>query len=564
MPKKPLKKNTTQRIPPDILPFVQKMAKENNGRFIITDKGTKRTYYGTLNPDGSFDVNSYEVLTGKNDNPQAGKKINPDLPLSVLDKQIESGNIENAITPLGSYKPKLQPAYGHPGLNYIPSNKNSATYTHITYPGDLKKREPLYENKSLKDNAASYGCINGRCGDIKNMVEFFRDGDLAYIVDTRLPLQENMKVLETNKYYKHPLPNDPTPIPQLQNKKTLPKRNLIQSPSVEQTEPPLQKPKQYTPIDIQSKSPVINYSSTNSEVGLPPDRTVELTSMGINPTVFDIPTHTPTIDPILNKSKTSVSGWNAQKLPSTLGGGVENPGGNSYVPSIEDVAAQKAKDLSMTMKSIGLDPNIFDFAPARTSLNTVTPIVNPLSTINTPTTNVSVVNNQDDLKTITTPVAINTPPKLNYNPDGSMVLNKNWDMKSQQVPFQTPSINKIPVAPNQENIDFEQDPNNFVPKTNTTQSKTTYNPYQGLVNIFDFGLNSLTNLKNRSVDSKNELINSQIGQQPETTYYNKRQLRGDKVMFAKQGGEYKEGGEYEFTDEELQNLKKLGYEFEIL
>ena len=40
-------------------------------------------------------------------------------------------------------------------------------------------------------------------------------------------------------------------------------------------------------------------------------------------------------------------------------------------------------------------------------------------------------------------------------------------------------------------------------------------------------------------------------------------LRGDNQMFAKKGGEYKEGMDYDLDDKEIARLKKLGYDIEI-
>jgi len=160
----------------------------------------------------------------------------------------------------------------------------------------------------------------------------------------------------------------------------------------------------------------------------------------------------------------------------------------------------------------------------------------------------------------------NKPNKITYNPDGSMKLNNTWEgiNNSQQVPFVVPQFNLIPSTPNQGNTDFTTDPsnvNNYVdaPKVQKRIISTNYNPYEQLVNVFDFGLNTLNNLKNQKTQKENFQP-----QQPSTSYFNQRSLRGDKVMFAKKGGEYKEGGEYELDDIQIQNLKKLGYEFEML
>ena len=133
----------------------------------------------------------------------------------------------------------------------------------------------------------------------------------------------------------------------------------------------------------------------------------------------------------------------------------------------------------------------------------------------------------------------------------------------------TELIKQISQAGNTNNYDFTKNPlidNPSNSNTNTT-AKTksySYNPYIGLVNVFDFGLNSLANFKKKQYQEEQDKFNQFDMQQPKTSYFNKRQLRGDQSMFAKMGGEYKEGGEFEVDEKELEYLKAQGYEFDIL
>ncbi len=128
--------------------------------------------------------------------------------------------------------------------------------------------------------------------------------------------------------------------------------------------------------------------------------------------------------------------------------------------------------------------------------------------------------------------------------------------------------NQIRNQNNTANVDFNKNPlvDNPSPvnTTNTTTRTSTYNPYIGLVNVFDFGLNSLANFQKRKGQNKQDQYNQFEVQQPEKNYFNKRMLRGDKVIYAKMGGEYIVNKEYEIDENEVKKLTRLGYEFEIL
>ncbi len=102
-------------LPDNIMPYAKKMAAQNNGRFIITDKGSKMTYYGTLDKNGNASFDKYEVLTGRNDSPKAGmNKGVADIPFGQIDHENAVGNYTNHVTPLGVCKPKLTQAYNSP------------------------------------------------------------------------------------------------------------------------------------------------------------------------------------------------------------------------------------------------------------------------------------------------------------------------------------------------------------------------------------------------------------------------------------------------------------------
>lgn len=154
------------------------------------------------------------------------------------------------------------------------------------------------------------------------------------------------------------------------------------------------------------------------------------------------------------------------------------------------------------------------------------------------------------------------PPQIQYNIDGSMVTSKNWDMPYNGPEFTTPAINQIEITPNQGNTDFEKDPNQLETIPGSTKTKKNHViPMLG-IDLFNFAANGAANLFEENYQKTKQRENQIVNQQPQVVAYNKRQLKGDKA-FLKNGGEYKEGGEYEMDENEIERLRSLGYEFDI-
>ena len=627
MPNKP-----KEELPSSIRPFAAKMAKSYGGRFIITDKGTKRTYYGTINPDGSVTSSSYEVLTGKNDNPNSGKKPVMDLSMDVLDAQEKKGDYSNLYTPLGDFTGEKANVYGSPGIDLNSGIANTKLAIHTTYPGELAKRTKLYGNNNLNDNNASYGCINGKCGDVTKMVEFFKKGDHVAIIDTRLSQKENMGLLNTNKYYKHDNPIAPKPTlpkPTLPNPEVVKKQQQLISagydikpdgiwgaksklaqeqynnknnPVIENNKPDkidlgqpytpnFNQPQKFDDISLNSKTSLYNFSlpelpsytfqntisnRTPQENSLIENRPVDIQSK--NPNIWynaeeaaNIP-HSLPFSPIpfpsnsYNKSpdNTSLSSisqpqvdgrknmFGSNLLPEASSQRIKN-----YIGSLPNNLPQPDGSRNMSNqvktqnqnfdrrnleKSVAFNPNDYPIDPNELLNN---PPISPNAV--TPSTSTSP-------NAVTPSTSTYQPQKLEYNPDGSMKLNNNWNGldKSQQVPFITPKINTIEGTPNQGNTNFVNDPSNpsDATQTKTPSFNTKYNPYEGIVNVFDFALNAAASLKNKQTQKDNFQP-----QQPDTSYFNQRALRGDKVMYAQDGGEPQDKTPIYVTDKNDPRLK---------
>lgn len=598
---------TTNKPPSNLKPFIDKMAKENNGRFIITDKGTKKTYYGTVDKSGKYSINYYDVLTGKNDNAKAAKNVIKDYSIEQLDKENESGNYTNLITPLGSFKPKKENLYNSPGLIYTTNFKKAPIAVHTLYPGELKQRKAIIEDNNINNNNKSYGCINGRCGDVNKMVEFFKEGDTAYIIDTRLSAEENFKVLKENNYA-HPIPQNPTPIPTLQSKtkpadtfkntpdpKIVAQQKLIGAtpdgiwgPKSEKAqkdfdaktnlskpyEANFRKPKQYEDVVLNNKPANIPYNAEqagnipydlfgSSFPNTPKDMVREDGTTKGNGFLGNMQNTDGNQSTELSISTSDVEDGKEVLIPTLVPtltqDEVNHLLSNKYDPTarqgIDDIISKKAIDFAKERKTQKLP--YFATKEEEGQFKIQEPI--------TPQTLPNILPQPDGTRDMQDknmvsqfgePVAapgVSLLSKEKFNPNATMELSGAWkDLNRTRVPQQkTPEINTIETAKNQ-----ELEP---VKPVNVKQYSTTYRPYEGLVNLFDVGLNALS-----AANQKNQQQQSFKPEQPDTVYYNKRMLRGDNQMFAKNGGEYKEGGEYEVDEKELKRLRDLGYEFDIL
>nr|DAJ54827.1 MAG TPA: YkuD-like protein [Caudoviricetes sp.] len=127
-------------------------------------------------------VKSFPVLTGQNVEGNSN-------PYTV--EQLET-NKQGRNTPVGTYL--MQPnanIYGKRGFNMQPiaaygekAPVASNTAIHVTYPGELKQRDPLYKMPANK-RYASYGCINGRCEDTEDLADRFPKADTLMVIDSK-------------------------------------------------------------------------------------------------------------------------------------------------------------------------------------------------------------------------------------------------------------------------------------------------------------------------------------------------------------------------------------------
>jgi hypothetical protein len=174
---------------------------DKTGKFVITDKGENKTYYGRKTYDGDWDVNSFEVLTGRASDPQYQEVLNQEL--------ANRRNNRYGITPLGVFPLTKKPNYyGSPGYKIDNSSYNpkvTAAY-HTVY--DPANRLTLFDNKDLEDNYVSSGCINCRKPNLEALIDFVGDYGLSATIDSRISLEENKKWTKKNSpKYKNWLEN---------------------------------------------------------------------------------------------------------------------------------------------------------------------------------------------------------------------------------------------------------------------------------------------------------------------------------------------------------------------
>lgn len=104
----------------------------------------------------------------------------------------------------------------------------------------------------------------------------------------------------------------------------------------------------------------------------------------------------------------------------------------------------------------------------------------------------------------------------------------NLDTKRFVEPVATPGQELAPIT--QEDVD--------APKVSPAlPAPFSVNPYALPIGLFNYALNSIGGRVNQFQQRKNERMNNFLIQQPETNYFNKRMLYGDKSMFASKGGQ---------------------------
>jgi hypothetical protein len=176
---------TTQNI-------ITEIAARNKGKVFLTDKGTKSTIVGTVK-NGKVQLQAFPVLTGEHDKPGM-------YPNANAYSKLEGSNDKTLrYTPTGAFAlDESKNIYGKPGLTL----RGTDDAYHVTYPGEYAQRTPKYTDSNINNNNVSWGCINGRCGDIATLTKMFDTGDSSYVIDTRLPYKDNVKIINTNKHKK--------------------------------------------------------------------------------------------------------------------------------------------------------------------------------------------------------------------------------------------------------------------------------------------------------------------------------------------------------------------------
>ena len=184
-------------IPAKLVPYFEEQMKRQ-GKVLLTDKGTNMTYYGTKKPDGSWDVNSFEVLTGAN--------VNQNNVITRPNEELRD-NFNLKGTPLGifplGYDANL---YGMPGYRLLGSavgdhSKVGDAAYHVTYAGPHDKgRAALYNNNNAQDNYRSNACINCQKPSMEHLMEFVgkTPNIQTYIVNSGLSEAENRKWFSKN------------------------------------------------------------------------------------------------------------------------------------------------------------------------------------------------------------------------------------------------------------------------------------------------------------------------------------------------------------------------------
>lgn len=175
--------------------FAKQAALANDGRFVLTDKATNRTFYGTYNSKtDKFDVNGFEVLTGSNKN----SDIDPHITATQMNELEKQGKNINPykVTPVGFYPLKKGEYYGYTGYGI----GESGTAYHKTYVGNDDGQRPyLYNNNNKQDNYRTWGCVNCQKPSIDNLTKFIGNTPInALILNSGKSFKENANTIRTN------------------------------------------------------------------------------------------------------------------------------------------------------------------------------------------------------------------------------------------------------------------------------------------------------------------------------------------------------------------------------
>ena len=149
---------------------------------VVVDRGTNQTY--VFGKDKNFEM---PVLTGQNRDKNANSNMST---LEELEK-----NKKGRVTPVGYYTMNSNSAavdkkeYGNNIRNLdpitafgVPKPKAKDIALHQTY--DPAYRNQFY-NRSADERGQSYGCINGRCGDVEQLLQQVPGQDTVMVIDSR-------------------------------------------------------------------------------------------------------------------------------------------------------------------------------------------------------------------------------------------------------------------------------------------------------------------------------------------------------------------------------------------
>jgi hypothetical protein len=214
--------DNAQTIPANLIPYFEEMSNKQ-GKIVLTDKGTNRTYYGRKRPNGTWDINSFEVLTAKNPKGNAVNNLTVD--------QLET-RPEKRVTPIGAFPLSYNPdIYGMPGYNM---NGSGNVAYHVTYKAaDDPNRAALYANGNNEDNYRSFGCVNCQKPSIEHMIEFLgKDPKIsAYIINSNLSPEENKEWFVKNSNFFNKVINEtPTPVANTPTKQIVKAKNTGVAP----------------------------------------------------------------------------------------------------------------------------------------------------------------------------------------------------------------------------------------------------------------------------------------------------------------------------------------------
>ena len=189
---------------PVVMHFGKQMV-NNGNKLLITDKGGKKVYY-----EDNGTIKTGNVTTGLNNIPKATHLLSE----ATLQKYANETSPMKArgmsyITPVGATKVSKGDWYGSPALSADNTTFNaikfhpSGIYSGATTPkfeAMRKSREHALATKTLNDNARTMGCVNCEKTTTDKLHDLFGDAgsDSAYIVDSRLSLDDNQKAFDYN------------------------------------------------------------------------------------------------------------------------------------------------------------------------------------------------------------------------------------------------------------------------------------------------------------------------------------------------------------------------------